>query len=118
MANVGRPLPHDSAREHVRGEAVYLDDQPPLYGELRVDVVGSPVAHGRVTAIDIDAARRLPGVAGVFTWADVPGDNHFGAVFQDEELLAKETVHYVGQPVVVIAAETREAITTAKALVK
>src|SRR5207244_12360617 len=59
-----------------------------------------------------------PGVAGVFTWADVPGDNHFGAVVHDEELLAKEIVHYVGQPVVAIAGESREAIAAAKALVK
>jgi xanthine dehydrogenase large subunit len=118
MANVGRPLPHDSAREHVRGEAVYLDDLTPLLGELFVDVVGSPVAHGRVAAVHLDAARMVPGVAGIFTGAEVPGDNHFGAVFHDEELLAKNIVHYVGQPIVVIAAESRQAIAAAKALVK
>jgi len=118
MANLGRPLPHDSAREHVRGEAVYLDDLPPLLGELCVDVVGSPVAHGRVKLIDVDAARKVAGVVGVYLAADIPGDNHFGAVFHDEELLAKEIIHYIGQPVAVIAAESREAIAAAKALIK
>jgi len=119
MASLGQPLPHDSAREHVRGEAAYLDDMPPLLGELCVDIVGSPVAHGRVKAIALDAARQVPGVAGIFTWPDVPGDNRFGPIPPpDEELLAKEIVHYVGQPIAVLAAECRHAIAAAKALVK
>ena len=37
MPTIGQPLPHDSAREHVRGEAMYVDDIPPLRGELVVD---------------------------------------------------------------------------------
>jgi xanthine dehydrogenase large subunit len=118
MGSLGQSIPHDSAREHVRGEAVYLDDLPPLHGELCVEVVGSPVAHGRIVATDVDAARRVEGVAAVYTWADVPGDNVFGPVFHDEELLAKVEVHYLGQPVAVIAGESREAVAAAKALVK
>ena len=118
MGSIGQPLPHDSAREHVRGEAVYLDDLPPLHGELCIDVVGSPVAHGRIASIDLDAARDVTGIAGVFAAADVPGDHRFGPVVHDEDLLAKDAVEYVGQPVVVIAGETREAVAAAKALVK
>src|SRR5438067_5672857 len=118
MGSLGQPVPHDSAREHVRGEAAYVADLPPLHGELWVDFVGSPVAHGRITSIDVDAAKQVKGVAAVLTWADVPGDNTFGPVFHDEELLAREVVHYVGQPVVAVAGESREAVAAAKALVK
>ena len=110
MGRLGQPVPHDSAREHVRGEAAYVADLPPLHGELCVDFVGSPVAHGRITSIDVDAAKQVKGVAAVLTWADVPGDNTFGPVFHDEELLAREVVHYVGQPVVAVAGESREAV--------
>src|SRR3954451_17476194 len=110
MGSLGRPVPHDSAREHVRGEAAYIDDLPPLRGELWVDVVGSPVAHGRLTAVDVEAARRAAGIAAVLTSADVPGDTPFGPVVHDEELLAKEVVRYVGQPVVAIAGESKEAV--------
>ena len=53
----------------------------------------------------------------MLTSADVPGDNAFGPVFHDEELLAKEFVHYLGQPVVAVAGTTREAVAAAKALV-
>jgi xanthine dehydrogenase large subunit len=117
MGSLGKPIPHDAAREHVCGEAAYIDDLPPLRGELWVDVVGSPVAHGRIISIDVDAARRVEGIAAVLTAADVP-HNLFGPVFHDEELLAQDVVHYLGQPVVAIAGERKEAVAAAKALVK
>ncbi len=117
MASIGQSLPHDSAREHVRGEATYIDDMPPLRGELIVDFVGSPVAHGRIIALDAAAARELPGVVAVFTAADAP-ENLVGPVFHDEELLASEVVVVRGQPIVAIAGETREAVAAAKALVR
>jgi xanthine dehydrogenase large subunit len=118
MPAIGRSLPHDSAREHVTGEAVYLDDLPPIRGELYVDFAGSPVAHGRITRIDVSAALAVPGTVAAFTSADVPGDNHFGPVFHDEELLASETVQYLGQPVVVLAGTDADALRRARGLVR
>ena len=91
MSVIGQPLPHESAREHVRGTAAYVDDLPPIRGELIVDFVGSPVAHGRIVAIDVEAARKSPGIVAVLTAADVP-ENLIGPVFHDEELLAREIV--------------------------
>jgi xanthine dehydrogenase large subunit len=116
MPSIGQSLPHDSAREHVRGEAVYVDDIPPLRGELIVDFVGSPVAHGRISSVDVTAARQVPGIVAVFTAKDVP-ENLVGPVFHDEDLLATEIVHMRGQSIVAIAGESRAAITAAKALV-
>src|SRR5437588_4594353 len=110
MATIGQPLPHESAREHVRGEAVYIDDMPPLRGELVVDFVGSPVAHGRIRSVDLLEARNVNGVIAVFTAADVP-ENLVGPAFHDEELLASASVHFRGQPVVAIAGESRAAVT-------
>ena len=46
MPSVGKPLPHESAVGHVTGAARYIDDLPPLAGELCVTFVGSPVAAG------------------------------------------------------------------------
>jgi xanthine dehydrogenase large subunit len=117
MPSIGQSLPHDSAREHVRGEAAYIDDLPSLRGELIVDFVGSPVARGRIVSVDVTAARRVPGIVVVFTHADVP-ENLVGPVFHDEELLASETAVVRGQPIVAIAGETREAVMAAKALVR
>lgn len=118
MSILGQPLPHDSAREHVTGEAVYLDDLPPIQGELLVDFVGSPVARGRITALDVSAVGKVDGVVAVLTWKDVPGHNTFGPVFHDEEVLVSEECLYIGQPIVVIAAEHRRALEAAKQAVR
>jgi len=117
MKSLGQSSPHESAHEHVRGEAVFLADMPPLHNELWVDFVGSPLAHCRLRAVDVDAARRVPGVV-VFTAADVPGHNDFGPVFHDEELLAAKVCQYLGQPVVAVAAPSRAQVEEAKALVR
>ena len=58
MALLGKSLPHDSAREHVTGAAVYLDDLVPRRNELLVDFVGSPLAHGRIKRVDVAAALQ------------------------------------------------------------
>jgi xanthine dehydrogenase large subunit len=118
MPIAGQSVPHDSAREHVTGEAAYLDDLPPLRGELLVDFVGSRLAHARIRSVDVSAAKRMDGVVGVYTCADVPGENTFGPVFHDEELLAREVCHHIGQPVVALAATSRAALEAAKAAVR
>jgi xanthine dehydrogenase large subunit len=118
MALLGQALPHDSAREHVTGEAVYLDDLPPLHSELRVDFVGSPVAHGRIRRIDVARASRADGIVAIFTHADVPGTNTFGPVVHDEELLAAEYCQYIGQPLLVLAGTSKAALATAKQMVE
>lgn len=118
MSETGRKLPHDSAREHVTGEAIYVDDMPPSRGELIVDFVWSPVAHGRIRNIDLGGARELPGVVGLYTHRDL-AHNRFGpSTTKDEILIAEDEVMFIGQPVLVIAAETREAIAAAKAAIK
>jgi xanthine dehydrogenase large subunit len=117
MAHVGKPLPHDSARLHVTGEAVYLDDLPPMRNEVVIDIVGSSVAHGRIKSIDVSAAAQIDGIVGVYTSADVPGRNTFGPIFHDEELLAKDECHYIGQPIVLLAGTNRRALKAAKGAV-
>ncbi|TWT35899.1 Aldehyde oxidoreductase [Posidoniimonas corsicana] len=118
MPAVGQPLPHESAEGHVTGGARYIDDLPRLAGELSVAFVGAPVASGRIKSIKTAAARTAPGVACVITAADLAGPNHFGPIISDEPFLAEGEVFYLGQPVVVIGAETPEAAAHAKKLVK
>lgn len=117
MPSVGKPIPHDSAVGHVTGQALYLDDVPRLEGELLIAAVGSPVAAGKLLSIDAQAARKIPGVAAVYTAADVGGENLFGLLCVDEPFLASEQLLYLGQPVAVVAAETEEALRQATAAV-
>ena len=118
MPTVGKPIPHDSAIGHVTGTAWYIDDLPLRADELFVSFVGSPVASGRINAIDISAAKALPGVVAILTADDLPGEKRFGPLFRDEPFLADGEVLYVGQPAVVIAAESRAVLEKARRLVK
>jgi xanthine dehydrogenase large subunit len=113
----GKDVPHDSARGHVTGESLYVDDLPALPGELLVDFVWCPYAHARVVSIELDAARRIGGVAGLYTFQDLH-HNLFGPIAKDEPLLAEEVCMFRGQPIVVVAAESRDALVAAKAAVR
>lgn len=112
-----KSLPHDSARGHVTGESVFLDDRPLQRGELHVGLVFSPVAHGKILSIDTSAAVALPGVAGVFTAADLH-HNTWGTIIQDQPLLADKEVNFLGEAIAIVAAEDRATLAAAKKLVK
>ena len=118
MPSVGKDIPHDSARGHVAGESVFIDDIPPARNELLVDFVGAPIAHGRLISLDISEASRAPGVAAIITAADIPGHNLFGPIIKDEHLLVSDEITFLGDPVCIIAAQTRAQLRAAKKLVK
>ncbi|MBL8333295.1 MAG: molybdopterin-dependent oxidoreductase, partial [Rubrivivax sp.] len=120
----GRELPHESARLHVTGEAVYTDDIPELRGTLYAALVTSPVAHGELVGEGIDRAALLAmhGVVAVFTARDIPGENNCGPIIHDDPFLADGTVQFLGQPVAVVVARemlyAREAAAKARVQVK
>lgn len=106
-------IPNDSAVGHVSGSSVYIDDMPFQSNEVLVDYLGSPYARGRVLSLDLADALAVPGVVGLYTYRDLHS-NKFGPILQDEILLVEEIAEFIGQPVVVIAALSREAIKIAK----
>ena len=101
-----RPAPHESALGHATGRARYVDDLPAPVGTLVAQVVPSPVARGRITRLDVTAARRVAGVHAVLTAADIPGVNDIAPVAHDEPLLAEGEVFCVGQAVALVVAES------------
>lgn len=107
----------DSAT-HTRGESVYLDDIPQIQGTLFAAVYDSPVAHGKILSVDIDEAVKSEGVVRVFTYKDIPGENQIGGIIPDEELLAKDKVHFCGMPIVLVIGETPEQARAAAKKVK
>ncbi len=91
---------------HPRGETLFVDDLGDFSGLLHAAVLVSPLAHGRILELDTAAAARQPGVAGVFSARDIPGENQIGGIIADEPLLADGEVHFAGQPVAVAVAGT------------
>ncbi|MBW7922509.1 MAG: xanthine dehydrogenase molybdopterin binding subunit [Rubellimicrobium sp.] len=104
--SVYQPLPHDSGPLHVTGRARYVDDTELPPGALHLAFGLSPVARGTITAMDLAAVRAAPGVVLVLTHADLPFDADTSPTNHDEPLLSDGTVHYVGQPVFLVVAET------------
>ena len=108
------------------GAAPYTDDLPELAGTLHAALGLSPVAHGRITGIDLAMLRAQPGVVAVLTAADIPGTNDCGPIVHDDPVLAElrclpdgsadGEVRHVGQPVFAVLATHREAARRAAAL--
>ena len=113
MPVVGRNVPHDSARGHVTGQSVYVDDIAPAANEVLVDFLWSPFARARIKALDPAPALSVDGVIGVWTYRDLH-HNVFGPIYKDEILLAEDECTFRGQPIVVIAATNAAAIKQAK----
>jgi xanthine dehydrogenase large subunit len=106
---VGRAIPHESARAHVTGSAKYVDDLCAQVAQLvHAFPVCAPYAHARVLTLEVDDALREPSVLHVLTAADVPGENDTGPVRHDEPLFPREVQHH-GQAVAWVLAESEEA---------
>jgi xanthine dehydrogenase large subunit len=114
--SVGTALPDESARLHVTGAAEFVDDMPEPAGTLHAALVLSPVAHGRLAPMQLDAVRGLPGVVDVVTGADIPGENDCGTIVHDEPVLAVDEVTYAGQPVLAVVATSHAAAQHAAAI--
>ena len=115
---LGKPSPHDSAVLHVTGRAHYVDDRPHQRGQLVAFIVGSPMAHGELIELSVDAALETPGVHAILTHQDIPGINDASPLAHDEELLVSKTAIFKEQPVALIAGESLEACREAAAKIK
>ncbi len=91
---------------HTRGESVYLDDIPVVAGTLYAACFDSPVAHGKIIDLDLNAAEKSHGVVRVLTYKDITGINQIGGIIPDEELFAEHHVYFCGMPVALVIAET------------
>jgi xanthine dehydrogenase large subunit len=104
-----KPTPHESARAHVTGGALYTDDLAARYpGILHAWPVMCPHAHALLRRLDVSPAIGEPGVVTTLTSADVPGEGDSGASRHDEPLFPIE-ITFHSQPVAWVLGETPEA---------
>ncbi|WAO88876.1 Hypothetical protein NCS54_00624000 [Fusarium falciforme] len=104
---VGRPVPHLSALKHCTGEAEYVDDMPRQHNELFGAPVMSKMAHAEILSVDWTAALEMPGVVGYLDKNSLSSDqNTWGPVVRDEELFADGEVHFYGQIIGLVYAES------------
>ena len=111
------PLPRKEDPMLLRGLGHYTDDIS-LPGQAYAVIVRSQNAHGIIRSIETEAARKMPGVLGVYTAADlkgygplkcvVPFNNRDGTPMKKplREALAVGKVRFVGDPVAFVVAES------------
>ena len=116
----GKASPRADALSKAQGAERYAADTYPE-GLLWVGAVrpgaAQALAHARIVHMDTQTAAALPGVFKVLTAKDVPGTNRQGIVHKDMPVLAEDEIRYVGDPVALVMAESREALSQAIAQV-
>ena len=116
---VGERAVRVDVAEKVQGYGKYPDD---LYvdGMIYASAVRSKYPRARVLAIHKEKAEALPGVVGVYTAEDIPGEIKVGHLQQDWDAMIPvgRITHYLGDAICLVAAETKEALEQAKALVE
>jgi xanthine dehydrogenase large subunit len=103
---------------HVRGESLFVDDLMIRQDALIGLCFDSPKAHGKIISVDYSKAEALEGVERIFTYKDVLGENQIGGIIPDEPLWAEDEVHFWGQPIAFIVAETEAIAKKARALIE
>ena len=103
----GEAVPHDSARKHVSGAAIYTDDIPEPPGTLHIALGLATRPHADVIGLDLDRVRAAPGVVLVLTAADIPGRNDVSPLGKgDDPVFAAGLVEHHGQSLFAVAART------------
>jgi carbon-monoxide dehydrogenase large subunit len=117
---LGRSINRVEDERFVKGRGRYIADLAAPNALVGV-VVRSPHAHARIGAIDVDAARRMPGVVAVLTGSELASDNigplpcaatHVPMttplVVPPCHALARDVVRYVGEPIAFVVAQSTE----------
>ena len=110
---IGKNVRRVDTPSKVSGRLKYAGDMT-MPGMLHVQVLRSPHPHARIVSIDTSAAEAMAGVEGVITCADVPGEDGFGVFVNDQPVMARGKVRYVGEAVAAVAAE--DLVTARRAL--
>jgi xanthine dehydrogenase YagR molybdenum-binding subunit len=126
--SIGRPLDRKDGRQKVTGRADYTAD-------IRLDnlayaaIAGSEIAKGRVVSVNTAAAEAVSGVLAVLTAGSMPRLTEAAALINQSGLsgsaaagqtflpMQSGVIHYSGQPIAVVIAETSETARQAASLV-
>ncbi len=115
MNIIGTSVPRKEAPNKVTGRARYTNDIN-VPGTFHAVMVPAHQAHAQIVSIDVDEAKKVPGVKAIITGDDV--SILCGDVTEDRPPLAKNTVRYWGEPIALVVARNEGAARRAANLVK
>jgi aldehyde oxidoreductase len=114
---IGESHPRPSAMLKACGLAEFTADIK-LENVLELAVVHSTEHHAIIKSIDSSAATKMPGVVGIMTADDIKGINRIRFLATDQPVLCEDKVRSLGDPIAIVAAETRDQARAAAAAVK
>ena len=112
---IGTSVERVDGPEMLTGQALYGPDMK-LPNMLWGKILRSPIPHGKVLRVDVEKAKKHPGVKAVICARDVPA-RRYGYAIEDEYIFAIDKVVYVGQPVAAVAAVDEETAEEALSLI-
>jgi len=114
---IGVSHPRPSAMLKACGVAPFSADIK-LQNALELAVVRSTEHHATIKSIDTSNAEKMPGVIGVMTANDIKGSNRIVIIFPDQPILCKDKVQCLGDPIAIVAAQTKKQAEAAAEAVK
>src|SRR5689334_18952338 len=126
QAELGRARPRKADARLVTGQANFTDNIV-LPGMLHVAYVRSPMAHARITSVDLSAAKAVPGVIAAYSGADFADEQGSlpcawpvtpDIVIPAHPPMAVDEVRYVGEAVACVVARDRYAAADALAAIE
>jgi len=101
--HIGTVVPKVGTEDLARGRAVFSADVA-LEDPLTLRVFRSVEPHAGIAALDISEGLTIPGVAGILTARDIPGERLYGLIQKDQPLLAHDRVRFQGEAIALVAA--------------
>ncbi len=114
---LGESHPRPSAMVKACGVAKFTADIK-LDNAIELAVVHSTEYHALINSIDTTAAKKMEGFIGIMTADDIKGTNRIRVAYPDQPVLCEDKVRTLGDPIAIVAAETREQARAAAAAVK
>ena len=115
MEVIGTSVPRKEAPNKVTGRARYTNDIN-VPGTFHAVMVPAHQAHAQIVSLDIDEAKKVPGIKAIITGNDV--SVLCGDVTEDRPPLAKDKVRYWGEPVALVVARDESSARRAAGLIK
>ena len=116
---VGQNIYKVDARDKVTGKAQYSDD---IYFDdmLYLKIKRAVHPHAYLRKLDIEKAKKLPGVVKIITAADVPHVKNFGLIIKDQPVLIGigEKMRYMGDALAIVIAKSKEVASMAEKLIE
>lgn len=103
---VGNNVLRVDAKEKASGAAVFTDDIQFGNDLLHARIKRSPYPHALIKTINTSQAEALPGVKAVVTGDEFPGK--IGLYLKDRNIIARDRVRFIGEPVAGVAAVSEE----------